>query len=148
MRWINRPLPRSYVRLIYCLAYGETAICSSPPQSNAGTRQFWNIFGQIAFGQSPPAKSSSSLHERLQWKVGVLEELERRGIWLQDACPLGVYLGRGQRLDSRHYARLLQEGYNRFVWPTVAEDGQSRYGLSERAYTKRSPGSRVFGPTA
>jgi hypothetical protein len=75
MRWINRPLPSPYVRLIYCLGYGETEICSSPPQSNGGTRQFWNIFGQIAFGQSPPTKSATSLQQRLRWKVGVLEEL-------------------------------------------------------------------------
>jgi hypothetical protein len=131
MRCINRPLPRSYVRLIYCLAYGETAICSSPPPSNAGTPQFWNIFGQIAFGQSPPTKSSSSIRERLQWKVGVLEELERRGIWLQDACPLGVYLGRGERLDPRHYARLIHEGYK----PVRMADcgrGQARAGMGHR----------------
>ena len=44
------------------------------------------------------------------------------GSRLQDASPLGIYLGRGERLDPRHYARLLQEGYSRFVWPTVAED--------------------------
>ena len=122
MRWIDRALPNRYVRLIYCLGSGESAICSTPPASNPGTPQFWNIFGQIAFGQSPLRKTATSLRDRLRWKVGVLEELERRGIWLQDASPLGIYLGHRQRVDPRHQARLLHEGYKWFVWPTVAEE--------------------------
>jgi hypothetical protein len=85
-----------------CLGYGESDICAGGPESNAGTPQFWNIFGQVAFGESPPRKADSSLGERLRWKVRVLEELSRRGIWLQDASPLGIYLGRGARLDRRH----------------------------------------------
>lgn len=122
MHWVGRSLPHPYVRLIYCLGYGESGICTSPPESNSGTPQFWNIFGQVALGQSQPRKSESSLQQRLRWKVGVLEELRQRGIWLQDASPLGVYLGRGKRLDHRHYVQLLREGYQRYVWPTFADD--------------------------
>lgn len=120
--WVGRSLPDRYVRLIYCLGYGESSICSRPPESNGGTPQFWNIFGQVALGQSPPRKAESSLAHRLRWKVRVLEELRHRGIWLQDASPLGVYLGRGQRLDHRHYVKLLREGYQRYVWPSFAAD--------------------------
>jgi len=122
MRWVGRSLPHPYVRLIYCLGYGESSICTRPAESNSGTPQFWNIFDQVALGQSQPKKSESSLQQRLRWKVGVLEELRQRGIWLQDASPLGVYLGRGKRLDHRHYVQLLREGYQRYVRPTFADD--------------------------
>jgi hypothetical protein len=121
-RWIRNELPSRYVRLIYCLGYGESGICSSRPDTNGGTPQFWNIFGQIAFGQSPPQKAGSTVRDRLRWKVAVLEELQRRGIWLQDASPLGIYLGRGKRTDPRHQVQLLREGYSRVVWPSVADD--------------------------
>jgi hypothetical protein len=90
--WATRPLPDQYVRLIYCLGYGESDICTGRPRSNSGTPQFWNIFGQVALGQSPPRKTESSLRQRLRWKVRVLEQLSQRGIWLQDASPLGIYL--------------------------------------------------------
>lgn len=118
----RRPLPGRYVRLIYCLGYGESEICSPKPVKNSGTPQFWNIFGQIAFGEPQPPKNRSTLRDRLGWKVSVLDELQRRGIWLQDASPLGVYLGGGARLNSQYYKRLLQQGYNRYVWPMVASD--------------------------
>ena len=54
--WVGRSLPDRYVRLIYCLGYGESSICSRPPESNGGTPQFWNIFGQVALGQSRRAR--------------------------------------------------------------------------------------------
>ncbi len=122
LAWIGRSLPDPYVRLIYCLGYGESEICTRRPESNGGTPQFWNIFGQVALGQSPPRKAESSLRDRLRWKVRVLEELRQRGIWLQDASPLGVYLGQGQRLDHRQYVKLLRDGYQRYVWPSFEKD--------------------------
>jgi hypothetical protein len=54
--------------------------------------------------------------------VAVLEELQRRGIWLQDACPLAIYRGRDVPFEVRFYKPLLREGYTRFVWPSVAAD--------------------------
>jgi hypothetical protein len=115
-------LPSPYVRLIYCLGYGESQLCSRQPERNAGTPQFWNNFGQVAFGQAPPGKGNPSLRDRLRWKVRVLEQLRARGIWLQDASPLGLYLGAAQRVDPRHYRGLLRDGYRRFVWPGVEAD--------------------------
>jgi hypothetical protein len=145
-RWIRNELPSRYVRLIYCLGYGESGICSSRPDTNGGTPQFWNIFGQIAFGQSPPQKAGSTVRDRLRWKVAVLEELQRRGIWLQDASPLGIYLGRGKRTDPRHQVQLLREGYSRVVWPSVADDPPGRSGSSVKASPPRSPASPESPP--
>ncbi len=119
MRWINRPLPNRYVRLIYCLGYGATEICSAVPQSNAGTPQFWNIFGQIALGQSPPTKSSTSLNERLRWKVRVLEELERREL-------ASGRLSTGRLPGTRGASRpsTLHPGSSRRLQPVRVADGR------------------------
>lgn len=117
-----RDLPSQYVRLVYCLGYGEPGICSPPAQGNSGTWQFWNIFGQIARGENQPSKSSSSLSSRLRWKLAVLSHLQSRGIWLQDASPLGLYLGSGRRVDPRSQVELIRDGYQRWVWPTVEAD--------------------------
>jgi hypothetical protein len=115
-------LPSQYVRLVYCLGYGEAGICSPPPQGNSGTWQFWNIFGQIARGENQPSKNSSSLSSRLRWKLAVLSYLQSGGVWLQDASPLGLYLGSGRRVDPRSQVELIRDGYQRWVWPTVEAD--------------------------
>lgn len=88
----TRPLPTSFVRLVYCLGYGEDRLCSRPPSKNAGTWQFWDLLGQVALGPGnvQPRKSAATLEARLRWKVTVLETLARRGIWLEDASPIGV----------------------------------------------------------
>ena len=115
-------LPSQYVRLVYCLGYGESQICSREPYRNSGTIQYWDILGQVACGEDQPRKASSSFQQRLRWKIGVLRELQRRGIWLQDASPLGVYLGSGARLDPGLQVGLLRDGYRRWVWPSIKND--------------------------
>lgn len=117
-----RNLPSQYVRLVYCLGYGESGICSPPPEGNGGTWQFWNIFGQIARGENQPPKRASSLSSRLHWKLAVLRELQSRGIWLQDASPLALYLGGGRRVDPRGQVQLLRDGFQRWVWPSLEAD--------------------------
>jgi hypothetical protein len=37
-------LPRGFVRLVYCLAYGENELLDEAIESNKGTPQFWKIF--------------------------------------------------------------------------------------------------------
>ena len=121
-----RGLPSQYVRLVYCLGYGESGICSPPPQGNGGTWQYWNIFGQIARGENQPPKSASSLSSRLRWKLAVLTELQGRGIWLQDASALGLYLGSGRRVDPTGQVQLIRDSYQRWVWPSVEGDNPEK----------------------
>jgi hypothetical protein len=115
-------LPSRYVRLVYCLGYGESEICSRAPQDNSGTWQYWDIFGQVARGEDQPRKGSHPLVVRLRRKLSVLSALRDRGIWLQDASPLGIYLGQRKRVDHALQAELMRAGYERFVWPSVAND--------------------------
>jgi hypothetical protein len=121
-----KDLPTQYVRLVHCLGYGESQICTPEPQRNSGTIQYWDILGQVARGEDQPRKGNSSIHQRLRWKVGVLLELQRRGIWLQDASPLGVYLGSGARVEPALQVGLLRDGYCRWVWPSVKNDAPEK----------------------
>src|SRR5689334_21098888 len=44
-----RHTPADYVRLIYCLGYGESHLLTPfPSGNNPGTPQFWNVFGRVA----------------------------------------------------------------------------------------------------
>jgi hypothetical protein len=117
-------LPDPYVRLIYCLAYGQTGLCDPKPiVKGPGTPGFWQIFGQLALGQnSNPDKSQDG---KLRWRVEVLERLMARGIWLEDASPMGVYIpSSGQKIrvtdDDDVLRQILREGYEQHVWPGVA----------------------------
>jgi hypothetical protein len=123
-RWVKRELPEKYVRLVYCLGYGESSLCSPRPLANGGTWQFWNLLGQLGLGSwARMPRASAGPEARLRWKVDVLNGLAKRGIWLQDASPIGLYAPGGHRLaNGPNYDRLIREGYEQFVWPSVRDD--------------------------
>lgn len=123
--WMPRNFPTSYCRLIYCLGYGESELCTPSPGRNRGTPQFWDIFGAIAGGYQldQPRKSASTTYERLQWKIEVLSWLQRHGVWLVDACIAGVYRPGGERAASGAvYTKMVRESFNRFVWPSISNE--------------------------
>jgi hypothetical protein len=117
--------PRGYCRLVYCLGYGEDALCSPRPQANAGTWQYWDLLGQIAGGHGyiSPRVRSSTLKERVAWKIQVLTKLQARGIWLVDAAVTAFYSPGGTRpFRGAAYRSVLQESWSRFVWPNVMHE--------------------------
>ena len=115
-------LPTSYCRLVYCVGYGESELCSAVPASNPGTWQFWDVFGAIADGTRQPRKAESRLEERLAWKLRTLRTLRDMGVWLVDASVVGIY-SRGPRLyKGREYGQLIRSSWLTNVWPTVRDD--------------------------
>ncbi|MCE9636462.1 MAG: hypothetical protein K8T90_12220 [Planctomycetes bacterium] len=121
---VARPLPLPYVRLVYCLGYGESAVCSSAPRPNGGTWQYWDLLGQVArgLGELQPRVATSSVATRIAWKVETLDILRRRGIWLVDASVMALYSAGHRVATGRGYARIVGESWRRFVWPDVAAD--------------------------
>jgi hypothetical protein len=86
--------PTSFVRLLYCLGYGERDLCDGHLQGNAGSPQFWKLVtGGLdeARSASVVERSEPDFMRRLTAKLRVLEELKARGVWLLDACPLALY---------------------------------------------------------
>ena len=86
-------LPASFVRLVYCLGYGQASVLSHPPAcGNPGTPQFWKIFARMAGTEPYPTRVPAAT--RLAWKIRTLIALRDRGVWLLDASLHGIYAPR------------------------------------------------------
>jgi len=117
-------MPDRFVRLVYCLGYGESWLCTGTPQKNGGTWQFWDLFGALVGGldnKMPRAKRRADRKLRLDWKLRTLSELKARGVWLVDASVVGLYApGGGRRVAGPEYRETVRDSFSRFVWPRVA----------------------------
>lgn len=123
--------PESFCRLVYCLGYGENDILTPKPhRKNAGTWQYWDIFGAIAHDgirhslSKQPRKGNSTLRTRLNWKIDVLKRLRNRGIWLVDASTTGLYMpgGRGKEKTGKAYTEHIQDCFRSKVLPHLEGD--------------------------
>lgn len=118
---IQRTLPRDYVRLVYCLGYGNDKVCEPrPPENNEGTPDYWEIFERIV--TTGERHSSRPLPaQQTERQIAILERLAERGIWLEDASPIGLYLpGKGRLTDSLTDEAIVTEGWAGYVWPKFA----------------------------
>ena len=113
--------PDHFVRLVYCLAYGETDLLAAPPAqfSNPGTPSYWDIFGRVAFRcPQPRQQDGATFDDRMRWKVDTLRELYRMGIWLLDASAHAIYRRNDVRLSEAVQQTLHEEwwnGYGKFL---------------------------------
>lgn len=82
-------LPQNFVRLVYCLAYGEQLL-SPQTIKNTGTWQYWKIFAACAsdtpkIDYSPVLKCNNySEQKRILDKFSILLKLKEKGVWLVD----------------------------------------------------------------
>jgi hypothetical protein len=87
-------VPRSFVRMVYCLGYGERDLVQGRAYPNWGSPQFWKL---LAAGVDPALtpkvveRTAPELLTRIAVKLQVLEALKARGVWLLDACPVALY---------------------------------------------------------
>jgi hypothetical protein len=95
---VARHAPKEYVRLVYCLGYGETWLLTGRPEVNGGTWQFGNIFGRLAETGRQPTTVQATRAQRLAWKVDTLLRLRARGVWLVDSSLHGVYAPGAKRV--------------------------------------------------
>ncbi len=109
----------NYCRLIYCLGYGENAICSHGPIENRGTSQYWEIFRRAAGVEESAPRGPS----RLGWKVRILERMRENGIWLVDASIVAIAAPGGiRRFEGALGNWVVRESWDRFVWPSVQDE--------------------------
>jgi len=86
--------PSEYVRLLYCLGYGERDLVQGRVMGNFGTPQFWKL---LTTGIDPALearvveRTEPDFLTRMAAKLKVLEALKARGVWLMDACPVALY---------------------------------------------------------
>ena len=87
--------PTGYVKLVYCLGYGEKDIVNVT--TNRGTPQFWKIFVSClnqnfdSEGKKILLSQTPEFLQRIRNKISVLEQLKEKGIWLVDASIVALY---------------------------------------------------------
>jgi len=87
--------PTNYVKLVYCLGYGEQNLVRL--DVNSGTPQFWKIFASCvnrdfySEGKKILLSKTPNFHQRLNNKISLLEKLKDKGIWLVDASIIALY---------------------------------------------------------
>lgn len=124
LKYLRKSSPNIYVRLIYCLGYGENSLCEGNPKQNRGTPQFWKLFKAIAdrriqVKSLPPPTG-------IDEKVSILRNLRGRGIWLVDAS-IGALTKPGstrkdRRIKIRNRRTTIKQGFETYVWPMVRRD--------------------------
>jgi hypothetical protein len=89
-------IPRNFVRLVYCLAYGEQVL-SPQTVRNTGTWQYWKIFAACA-SDSPDIdfgpvlkRAGETDRERILNKYKVMRKLREKGVWLVDCSSVSLY---------------------------------------------------------
>lgn len=93
-------IPRGFVRLVYCVGYGENWLLDRPIASppNTGTPQFWKIFFScvhpIASNHdfAPVQATMTAANKRIANKLALLQRLRELGVWLLDASLAALYL--------------------------------------------------------
>lgn len=119
-------MPDRFVRLVYCLGYGENWICNPRPSGNGGTWQFWDLFGALAGGldnRMPRVRRRADRLERLDWKIKTLNALRACGVWLVDASVVGLYATGGRRrFTGPAYRDMVRDSFRGCVWPEVMDE--------------------------
>ena len=132
-------LPTSYARVVHCPGYGESDLCKPMPRANRGALPRWDLLGQVALGDGSTLPPSLDLHARIAWKLDVLRRLKARGIWFAHASVVAVRGEGGRHETGRVYDALLRDSWERFVWPSVADDAPVR------VWTVGRPVARALG---
>ena len=123
-------LPRGFVRLVYCLGYGEDLCLDEPVFSprNLGTPQFWKVFyscvnpvsGNEDFAAVQVSRTPDR-QKRLRNKLRLLETLQSRRIWLVDASIAALYRPGQPRPPQNFVNTLIQESWDGYTGKLVAD---------------------------
>lgn len=116
-------IPPGFVRLVYCLGYGENDILDRrvAEPANAGTPHFWRIFASSVGAPPRSADFLASLgsgvpsHVRVANKLALLERLRAGGVWLLDASPAALYGPGGAKPRPGTIREAIDVGYELHV---------------------------------
>ena len=115
--------PAPFVRLVYCLAYGEKSLLRATVENNRGTWQFWKILRECT--DKPNArilkKEEPNDRLRIQYKIEVLTTLRSSGVWLQDASIVALYR-KGTKPSKRVREQIVSQCWGDYILPTINHD--------------------------
>jgi len=81
--------PNEFIKLVYCLGYGDNRVLSKPILKNPGTPQYWELFKTFAKAFAPEFNNFDD--SDYTGKIAILQSLKENGIWLLDSCPIALY---------------------------------------------------------
>jgi hypothetical protein len=120
-------VPRGFVRLVYCLGYGENALLDQDINTpkNSGTPQYWKLFYSCVHRVkanedfAPVLKAQTRLAERIQNKLALLRELREAGVWLVDTSLAALFRPGGKKPSPELREKCLQTSWDRYVRQVV-----------------------------
>src|SRR2546428_2507604 len=129
MSWLPPDVPKGYVRLVYCLGYGEDRLLNRAVTSsrNSGTPQFWKIFHACLnavicnndFGGVQASRST--LEQRIPQKIRLLQSLRAAGVWLVDASIAALYVPRQPKPHPHLHETAIEHSWDLYTGDVVAE---------------------------
>lgn len=147
---IEEEAPRGFVRLVYCLGYGENRLLDKPitVPRNSGTPQFWKIFYSCVNLVRMNEDFASLLDQtpflrRIQNKLTLLQRLRELGVWLVDASLAALYLPGQPKLAPALIESCLRTSWDSYVGPVVKAAGPSNIVCIGKG-VEQSLGSRLY----
>ena len=148
-------LPRDFVRLVYCLGYGEDCLLQDrrlrqPAKAlgNRGTPQFWKIFksclDQVSGNEdfSPVQVSlTKKLPTRIANKLDLLKRLKAQGIWLVDASIAALYIPGKDKPSAKSIETALHASWDGYIG-SILEDAKPKavlcigFGVAQRMHER------------
>ena len=123
-------LPRGFVRLVYCLGYGEDSCLNRriAGSRNSGTPQFWKVFYSCVNSVSRndefvPVQASRTpdCEQRIRNKLRLLEQLRADGVWLVDASIAALYRPQQKKLSPSLLKKAIQASWDDYTSKLVAD---------------------------
>lgn len=131
--------PTCFVRLVYCLGYGEPEFVGQRLTRNVGTWQYWKLFASCVHGPTQDAFApvlkgqTPDFQARLRAKIDLLAQLRKLGVWLLDASILALYSPGAKRPHDAAYERILRCCWEHHVGPAIeAADPHSLVVIGQR----------------
>lgn len=150
---IRTDVPQGFVRLVYCLGYGENSLLNVPiffPR-NSGTPQFWKIFYSClnrvhANEDFAPIQKvpRTPFPERIWNKLSLLQHLKDAGVWLVDASLAALYMPKYPKPSPKLIEAALRTSWDAYVGQIVRNASPSCIVCIGKGVA-RSLGDRLVG---
>jgi len=131
-RYGPKGVPMDFIRLVYCLGYGEPSYVGWPTQHNPGTWQYWKIFsscihaiGDAQFGSILKRNTPVDV-DRFNIKIDLLSRLKKMGVWLVDSSVLALYTPRIPKPSRQIRDRVLQTCWDEYIGRVVSTERPRR----------------------
>ncbi|MGE0200135.1 MAG: hypothetical protein AB7P76_04120 [Candidatus Melainabacteria bacterium] len=112
--------PNHFVKLVYCLGYGDNTVLNSKVLKNPGTWQYWELFRLAAEGATGLSFEKA---RTIDQKISLLNTLKDNGVWLLDACPIGLYGSDPSGIEIkkaiRNYPELMNICWETYTRPQI-----------------------------